>query len=202
MCVSDTCDMIYWGSMTTKFSTSGYSTFTRNNWRQGEMFVKPFFTTHQTTHMEVSFSVIAFEAKILSLTDSESHFVHSSSSCVHIFIEISGLLLQLLHSLDKMQESLRSRYCYPKEKSPLLALTWMSASRPPEFQQKLFKQSCSRAHQGQMLTSAHRHGRNGNDLKDVIQNECVDLFSSLVTRKTWFWGLRKCHPQARRPLMW
>lgn len=97
-------DMIYSGSMDTKFSTSCYSTFTRNNWRQGEMLFKPFNTTLQrTTHMEVSFSVIVFEAKILSLTDSKSHFVNSSSSCVHIFIEISGILLQLLLSLDKMR---------------------------------------------------------------------------------------------------
>lgn len=115
------------------------------------MLFKQSITARQrVTHMEVRTSVIAPEANFKTLTDSGSHFHHSGSSRVRTFIAINIMIITSAIAIpwheDTLQHKFRSGYSYLDEKGPLLALTWMPASGPPEFHQKLFKQSCSRAH--------------------------------------------------------
>lgn len=83
------------------------------------------------------------------------------------------------------------------EKRSLLLLTCTSSAGPPEFHQKLFKQSCSRAHWGQKLALVRRHGRNGNDSErnNWSQNKCV--YPLWLPGNRGFWGLRKCHPRGQ-----
>lgn len=103
--------------------------------------------SHQrATHDTLTFSVAVCQTINLSLTDSRRHFHQSGLSSYHILIACdiknitSVIAWQVIPSQElKLQPKFRSGYCCLEERRPLLLMTWMPASRPPEFYQKLFK---------------------------------------------------------------
>lgn len=66
----------------------------------------------------------------------------------------------ILCKTDTRQHKFRSGYSYLDERGPLLPLNWTTASGPPEFHQKLFKQSSSTAHLGLSLASVQHLCKN------------------------------------------
>lgn len=121
------------------------------DWAEREKLFKQSITAHlKEIHAQANFIVIASQANYSSLSDSGNHFHFSGSSSAHIFIAINIPIITsaiaVLWHRELLQLRFRSGYGYLDERGPLLPLTWGPVPGPPEFQQKLFKQSCSRAH--------------------------------------------------------